>query len=67
MVAVMAIDVWEWLPFSLIIYTAALTHLDPDLIGAAAVDGGEPLAGDAPHYLAATRPIDSTNRHFSLR
>ena len=39
MVAVMAIDVWEWLPFSLIIYTAALTHLDPDLIGAAAVDG----------------------------
>jgi multiple sugar transport system permease protein len=38
-ITVMAIDVWEWVPFSLIIYTAALTHLDSDLIGAAAVDG----------------------------
>ena len=38
-IVVLAIDVWERLMFSLVIHTAACGHPDPDLIGAAAVDG----------------------------
>lgn len=69
MIAVLAIDAWEWIPFSLIIYTAALSHIDPDLIGAAAVDGASraqvmrhvtlPLLAPATILIAIFRFVDA--------
>ena len=38
-IAVIAIDVWEWVPFSIIIYSAALTQVDQELLHAASIDG----------------------------
>jgi multiple sugar transport system permease protein len=37
--AVIAIDVWEWVPFAMVIYVAALGSVSPELIGSARVDG----------------------------
>jgi multiple sugar transport system permease protein len=39
LVAVIAIDVWEWTPFVMVIYVAALTALPSELLLAARVDG----------------------------
>jgi multiple sugar transport system permease protein len=67
--AVLAIDIWEWVPFSIIIYTAALTHVDQDLIGAAAVDGASrpqtlrhviwPLVAPSTILIAIFRLVDA--------
>jgi multiple sugar transport system permease protein len=37
--AVIGTDIWEWVPFSMIIFTAALSSIDQDLLAAARVDG----------------------------
>lgn len=37
--AVIGTDIWEWVPFSMIIFTAAMAGVDQDLIAAARVDG----------------------------
>lgn len=41
-VAVIATDIWEWVPFSMIVYTAAMSGIDQDLMAAAKVDGAGP-------------------------
>ena len=33
------VDIWEWIPFSMIIYSAALSGLDPSLLESARMDG----------------------------
>lgn len=40
--AVIATDIWEWVPFSMIVYTAAMSGVDQDLIAASRVDGAGP-------------------------
>jgi multiple sugar transport system permease protein len=37
--AVIATDIWEWVPFSMIVYTATMSNIDQDLIAASRVDG----------------------------
>lgn len=37
--AAVGIDVWEWIPFSLIIYSAAIAGIDSSLLESARVDG----------------------------
>jgi multiple sugar transport system permease protein len=37
--AIVGIDVWEWVPFSMIIYSAAISGIDQSLIESARVDG----------------------------
>lgn len=68
-ISVLAIDVWEWVPFSVIIYTAALNHVDQDLLGAAAVDGASrsqalrhiiwPLVAPSSVLIAIFRLVDA--------
>jgi multiple sugar transport system permease protein len=41
-VSVIAVDVWEWIPFSMIIYTAAMSGIDPALLESARLDGASP-------------------------
>lgn len=43
LVTVLGADIWEWVPFSMILYTAALTGLDQNLIEAAHLDGASSL------------------------
>lgn len=38
-VAVIVTDIWEWVPFAMIVYTAAMSGIDQDLIAASRVDG----------------------------
>jgi len=38
-IAAIGIDVWEWIPFSLIIYSAAISGIDHSLLESARVDG----------------------------
>lgn len=40
--AVIATDIWEWVPFSMIVYTAAMSGIDQDLLAAARIDGAGP-------------------------
>lgn len=68
-ISVLAIDIWEWVPFSIIIYTAALSHIDQDLLGAAAVDGASrsqtlrhviwPLVAPSSVLIAIFRLVDA--------
>jgi multiple sugar transport system permease protein len=41
-ISVIAVDVWEWIPFSMIIYTAAMSGIDPALLESARLDGASP-------------------------
>ena len=68
-IAVLAVDIWEWIPFSIIIFTAALTNIDQNLIGVAAVDGASnsqmmryvilPLVAPSAILIAIFRLVDA--------
>lgn len=38
-VSVIGTDVWEWVPFAVIIYTAAISGIDQDLLASSQIDG----------------------------
>lgn len=38
-ISILMVDIWEWTPFAMIIFVAALSSLSPDLFDAAQIDG----------------------------
>lgn len=44
MLSIIVIGVWEWTPFMMLILLAGLQSLNPELVEAAQIDGGSPVA-----------------------
>jgi raffinose/stachyose/melibiose transport system permease protein len=64
--AVIGANVWQWAPFYMIIYVAALVGIDPEIYEAAALDGARGLQRFLYVTLPLLRPVLITTSILSL-